>query len=433
MIELREVEEEIDNSYKERRSKEESDAIKTMKHNPKFFFSYAKRFSKTDSEIAAFEKEDGELTTDPADQAEILMKQYNSVASEPNKEESDCIHCKEEKVQECNEDLPEDEFKSGLQLSSSDLVFSETDVSECINMLSPCSAAGPDGLPAAMLKGTKTTFAKMITDILRSSLDTGDIPNILKLAHITPIHKGGSRAEPVNFRPVSLISHLMKTMERVIRKALVGYLEYHEMMDTHQHGSRSGRSTLLQLLEHQDQVIQALEERYNLDTIYLDFLKAFDKCDFGILLNKIKKMGIKGKIGRWIQSFLHQRQQRVVVNKRMSTASVLKSGVPQGSVLGPVLFLIYICDIGKDLTASTLVYVDDTKVKKTVKTEEDVEELQLELEKLNNWSENNNMEFNKKKFQVIRYGENEDLKNETLYFAGNYDEVIERFTSLRDL
>ena len=133
------------------------------------------------------------------------MKQYNSVASEPKKEyevkdndffmkeESDYIHCKEEKVHEFNEDLPEDEFNSGLQLLLSDLVFSETDGSECINMLSPCSAAGPDGLPAA-------------------------------------IHKGGSTAEPVNFRPVSLTSHLMKMMERVIRKALVGYLEYHEMM-----------------------------------------------------------------------------------------------------------------------------------------------------------------------------------------------------------
>ena len=138
-------------------------------------------------------------------------------------------------------------------------------------------------------------------------------------------------------------------------------------------------------------------------------------------------------MGRWIQSFLIQRQQRVVVNKRMSKISMLKSGVPQDSVLGPVLFLIYICDIGKDLTASTLVYVDDTKIKKTVRTEEDVEDLQLELEKLNIWSEKNNMEFNQKKFQVIRYGENEDLKNETCYFAGNYDEVIKRFNSLRDL
>jgi len=122
-----------------------------------------------------------------------------------------------------------------------------------------------------------------------------------------------------------------------------------------------------------------------------------------------------------------------LVEKTKSGMSLIISGIPQGSVLGPILFLIYISDIGEDLLASTLVYVDDTKVKKGVKSESDVENLQCELNKLDSWAKNNNMEFNKKKFQVLRYGANEDLKNETSYFSGNIEEVIERFETIRDL
>ena len=116
-----------------------------------------------------------------------------------------------------------------------------------------------------------------------------------------------------------------------------------------------------------------------------------------------------------------------------SSGSTLISGIPQGSVLGHILFLIYISDIGKDLLAGTLVYVDDTKVKQKVNTKEDVEKVQIELNKLEKWSSENNMEFNKKKFQVIRYGPNEELKNNTTYFSGKYEEVIEQYSSLRDL
>ena len=100
---------------------------------------------------------------------------------------------------------------------------------------------------------------------------------------------------------------MIKT-RRVVRVSLVSYLEYHDMMDSRQHGSRVGRSTLSQLLEHQDEVIKALEKGLNIDTIYTDFSKAFDKCDYGVILHKLKKMGIQGKLGRWIQSFLNQRQ-----------------------------------------------------------------------------------------------------------------------------
>ena len=167
--------------------------------------------------------------------------------------------------------------------------------------------------------------------------------------------------------------------------------------------------------------------------ILLDFSKAFDKCDHGILLHKIKKLRIKGKLGRWLKNFLEGRRQVVLVDRVKSKWSEIVSGIPQGSVLGPILFLIYISDIGEDLTAKTLVYVDDTKVKQKVNTEEDVEKLQKELEKLDKWAKSNNMNFNGKKLQVVRYGPNEELKNSTEYFSGSYDEIIERFDMVRDL
>ena len=275
--------------------------------------------------------------------------------------------------------------------------------------------------------------ALLLCNIFKSSYETGDIPAILKLATIVPIHKGGSRSEASNFRPISLTSHIIKTFERVLRKTLVSYLEYNKKMDPKQHGSRAGRSTLSQLLEHQDAVPKALEDDENLDSIYLDFSKAFNKCDHGILLHKIKSLGIKGKIGRWIYSFLIGRLQEVLVKGHKSSKSPLKSGVPQGSVLGPILFLIYVSDIGEDLVASVLVYVDDTKLTHKVKNEKDVEFVQDELKKLHQWGQKNNMEFNGNKFQVVRYGQDVKLKEDTIYLSGDYEEVIDQFSSLRDL
>ena len=212
------------------------------------------------------------------------------------------------------------------------------DFRECLDQLSNGAAPVPDGIPAVMLKRAKNTISIMLANIFKSSYEKGDIPAILKLAHITPIREGGSRSNPSNFRPISLTSHVIKTFERVMRRSLVGFLETNKKMDPNQHGSRSGRSTLSQLLMQQDAVLKALEEGENLDTIYLDFAKAFDKCDHGILLTKLKALGIGGKTGRWIFSFLTGRIQKFIVKGRKSQGSVLKSGVPQGSVLGPILF-----------------------------------------------------------------------------------------------
>ena len=288
-------------------------------------------------------------------------------------------------------------------------------------------------ISAIMMKQARIPISRMLCKLFKSSLQTGEIPKILKLAFIVPIHKGRSRAETVNFRPISLTSHVMKAFERVMRRTLVNFLEINMKIDPKQHGSRAGRSTLSQLLQHQDEILSALENGENIDSIYLDFSKAYDKVDHGILVHKLRALGITGKMGRWILSFLTRRYQVVLVEGRKSKFSLLISGVPQGSVLGPLLFLIFIGDIGDGVTASVLIYVDDSKVKDKVNTEEDVEKLQSNLNKIFLWEKTNNMKFNGGKFQILRYGPNKELKENTLYFTGEMIDVIEQVSQVKDL
>ena len=297
------------------------------------------------------------------------------------------------------------------------------DVTLAIEKIPNGASPGPDGVPVCILKNSKVNIARMLVNIYKSSIETGQIPDILKLAFVSPIHKGGSRADPAQYRPISLTSHVTKVLERILRRDLVNFLEMYDKMDQDQHGSRQNRSCLTQLLEHHDEVLRILEDGDNADLIYLDFAKAFDKCDIGILLHKLKALGISGLIGRWIHHFLTNREQIVIVNGKKSKSSKVLSGVPQGTVLGPLLFLIYISDIGEKIKSTKKIYVDDTKIKLRIKTEQDVEKLQEDIDLLQSWAENNNMQFNGSKFQLVRFGYNEDLKDETIYFTGDNEET----------
>ena len=145
------------------------------------------------------------------------------------------------------------------------------------------------------------------------------------------------------------------------------------------------------------------------------------------------QFGINGKLGKWFQKFLENRKQQVLIAETKSEKSDVKSGSIQGSVLGPVFFLIFIRDISKEVTANMKIFVDDAKIKDSIKTEEDVEKLQENLDKLYLWEAENKMKFNGSKFQVIRYGQNEDIKKNTMYFTANMEEVIDQFSTLRDL
>ena len=367
--------------------------------------------------------EDDETVKENFEMAELLRKQYDSTFSQPRQEEE------VEEVEEV-EGVEEEE-----PVDLAEIPFTHVDMAEAIDKLTLSSGPGPDGVSAILLKKAKTTMSLIMSTILRKSLDTSEIPEILRTSFICPQLKPNSqRTRPASWRPINLTSHIVKTWERVIRKGTVNYLEVNNLMDPDQHGSRQRRSCLSQLLEHHDEILKMLEAGGNVDVVYTDFEKAYEKVEHKTLLKKMEnKFRIRGKVLKWFESFLKNRKQHVLIEGIKSNSSAVVSGSVQGSVLGPVIFLMFISDMAEELETKPKLFVDDAKIKEKIETEEDVKVMQENLEKLYEWQTKNNMKFNGKKFQVLRYGSNEELKNNTMYFTEETENVIEQFSELRDL
>ena len=226
-----------------------------------------------------------------------------------------------------------------------------------------------------------------------------------------------------------LTSHIIKIFERIVQKKIVNHLESIKQFNPGQHGFRRGRSCLSQLLDHYANILNEIKDGQNVNVVYLDLAKAFHKVDHGPLLHKLKRMGIGGNLGTWIYHFLISRRQKVIVEGVHSNGTEVTSGVLQGSVLGSLLFLVMIRDIGQQIHFSRVTsFADDTRISRAITTKEDSEKLQGDLEKIYKWANNNNMKFNKQKFELIRYGTNENLK-EYEYIVGN--ERIEERVSQR--
>lgn len=207
-----------------------------------------------------------------------------------------------------------------------------------------------------------------------------------------------------NYRPVSLTSVLCKVMESIIKDAVLEHMTSNRLFCDEQHGFVPGRSCMTQLLVCLDEWTATLDKDEPLDTIYLDFKKAFDSVPHERLARKMKSYGIDGKIGVWIQSFLEGRTQRVSVNGHMSKWTEVTSGIPQGSVLGPILFVIFINDLPQAVTSVTRIFADDTKMYATVNTDNDRAKLQDDIDHLTDWSEDWQLKFNAAKCSVMHLG-----------------------------
>ena len=415
------IEKKLQKSHEENRRQTEARAVDKIKTNPKFFFSFARRFSKVKVGIGPLINSAKKLISAPRQMAEILSEQYCSVFSIPR--------------QNISKDSLFPEWEKPNTPSLSNITFSDSELTEAMNELSPNAAAGPDGFPAILLKKCSSALSPPLAIIWRSSLRHGEIPVVCKTATITPIHKGKSRAAAKNYRPVALTSHLIKVFEKVVRKRIVDFMDNHVLFNDSQHGFRGGRSCLSQLLSHFDRITAELEKGHGVDVIYLDFAKAFDKLDHGITLHKLKALGIHGHLGRWILNFLTNRTQAVIVNGRKSSPQPVISGVPQGSVLGPLLFLVLIGDIDKNVASAFLSsFADDTRVGNRISEFSDVARLQADLAVIYKWSKDNNMEFNCDKFELLRYRSrlSQEFQSQSSYLSYNGSSIPEK-QHVRDL
>ena len=224
--------------------------------------------------------------------------------------------------------------------------------------------------------------------------------------------------------------------ERVLRKFLVVFLEKNGLLPERQHGFRVFRSTLTQLLSHVDKVLEDMEDGKGVDVIYTDFSKAFDTVETGVLLHELRECGVGGQVGRWLASFLDPstRQQAVAVDGRVSSLSPVISGVPQGTVLGPILFLIHIRNIARGLSGSTSAtsFADDTRVQKGITSIDDCEALQQDLQHIYQWADHVNMKFNSDKFECLRYWSDPSKAPDYHYLAPDKQEIKVK-SELRDL
>ena len=409
---LTEIERRLQDSYRLQDEREEERAVDAIKRNPKYFYSFATRH-KIHCPVGPLLDVDGQQVSDPEKMAQILANQYKEAFSNPGQSS-------------LNTSVTPDIHIDDIDITEEDLIVA-------IDEISSNAAPGPDRFPAVMLKECKKQLSKPLQIIWRKSLDTGEIPSNLKISNITPVHKGGDKHTPKNYRPVALTSHLIKIFEKVIRKHLVKFIEGNNLLNPNQHGFRAGHSCLSQLLQHFDRITKLIEEGKNVDIIYLDFSKAFDKLDFQITLQKMLNMGITGKLLRWMESFLTDRKQCVALGGFKSKLDPVLSGVPQGSVVGPLLYLIMMGDIDENVrTAHVSSFADDTRVLAGISHPGDVDALQQDLGRIYQWSSDNNAVFNADKFECLRYGTNKAIIENTAYYSNNLA-TIKTHSSVKDL
>ena len=265
---------------------------------------------------------------------------------------------------------------------------------------------GPDSIHPLLLKELAHELAPIVYLLFRRSLDTGIVPDDWKLAHVTPIYKKGKKADPGNYRPVSLTSCLCKLLEKIVTAEMLKFLEENSLLSDSQYGFRPKRSCAWQLLNVMETWTDLLENDDPFDCIFFDFRKAFDTVPHQRLLRKLTAHGITGKIGAWVENYLHNRQQKVAINGVLSDSVPVSSGVPQGSVIGPILFLIFINDLPALAENLVRLFADDTKLFGSSLTPVDCDRLQEDIDRFEEWARTWGMSFHPLKCKVMRFGKN---------------------------
>lgn len=307
--------------------------------------------------------------------------------------------------------------------------ITEYEVCLAIKNLKSKSTSGPDFLPQYLFKGCSDILIKPLTFLYNLCLKTCTFPEKWKTTKITPIFKSGKQSQIINHRPVAVLSVPAKIFEMVINKYLIHHILTH--ISDIQHGFLPKRSVNTNLLNFTSFVSSGLDSGVQTDSIFLDLAKAFDRVDHLILLKKLHYYGLSNSLIKLFTSYLINRKQYVYFNGHISSVFNVESGVPQGSNLGPTLFLIMINDIGNYITSSkALLFADDLKLFNNILSGVDCQHLQNDINNVVRWSIENKMSFNTSKCYVMTFSRTSNVFEFNYKINGN---LISRVNKIKDL
>lgn len=385
------------------------------KDNPKRFWQHIRSNLKTKSGIHPLlksPKDTSSIKFKDIDKAEILQEQFCSVFTK-----------------EPMDDIPEFAPRTHKQVQ---IQITPAMVRKEIISLNINKSIGPDEISPRLLRELVDHITVPLTIIMNQSLREGYLPHDWKVAIVSPIYKNkGAKNLAENYRPISLTSIICRVMEAFLKQKIMIHLTQNKLLTSKQYGFVNKRSTTTQLLHYLDSCTEDISNNKVVDIIYFDFAKAFDTVPHKRLLKKLQCYGVKGEILNWIEAFLTNRYQMVKVNEALSTKRKVRSGVPQGSVLGPLLFVIYINDLPEVARSMMYLFADDTKILSKIETMDDSKNLQSDIDALFLWSKDWLLKFHPDKCHVLTLGKFDHIPHAFPYCLG--DDTLDHVFSEKDL
>ena len=297
--------------------------------------------------------------------------------------------------------LGQDQHGRSLFLSPTD----PQEIKKILVSLKPKQSCGHDGISTSFLKSIKDNICEPLSILINKSMETGYVPNIFKTAKVIPIYKAKDAQELTNYRPVSLLPSISKILEKVIHKRLYTFLNSYNIFYASQYGFRPNHSTINAITEFTSYVMSSLDKQEHSLSAFLDLSKAFDTIDHTILLNKLSHYGVRGVALDWFRSYLSNRKQFVNYKDTKSDIRNVDCGVPQGSVLGPLLFIIYTNDLPRAIKYSKcILFADDTTLFYCTKHRNELyNNISMDLNALSDWFKANKLSLNVSKINYMTF------------------------------